>query len=136
MIRRGLQIVAGIAVVSGLASAAGPQSPGTLRDVMTKIVEPVSNAVFYISRDTPQDEEQWKILQGKALMLSEVAVSLMGPARAKDKKQWMADAQLLLDAGNAAYAAANKKDAAALENLNDQLYTACSTCHEHYLPKR
>jgi cytochrome c553 len=107
-----------------------------LKDVMTKIVEPASNGVFYISRQPPQNDDQWKIVQGQALMLSEIATSLLTPVRAKDKKQWMEDAKLLLDASNAAYAAANAKNQSALEDLNDQLYTACTTCHEHYLPKR
>ena len=103
---------------------------------MIKIVEPASNAVFYIGRQTPQNDDEWKALQGQALMLSEIATSLMTPARAKDKKQWVADAKLLLDASNAAYTAANAKNVTTLEELNDQLYTACATCHEHYLPKR
>ena len=103
---------------------------------MVKIVEPASNAVFYISRQTPKNDDEWKALQGQALMLNEIARSLTTPARAKDKQQWMQDAKLLLDASSAAYAAANAKNTAALEELNDRLYTACTTCHEHYLPKR
>jgi hypothetical protein len=121
-----------LALLPVLAVAA----PTPIKDVMTKIVEPASNAVFYIGRQAPKNDDEWKALQGQALMLSEVATSLMTPARAKDKKQWMQDAKLLLDASNAAYAAANSKNVAALEELNDQLYTACTTCHEHYLPKR
>jgi cytochrome c553 len=121
-----------LALVPTLAMA----GPAPIKDVMSKIVEPASNAVFYIGRQAPKNDDEWKALQGQALMLSEVATSLMTPTRAKDKKQWMQDAKLLIDAGNAAYAAANAKNAVALEELNDQLYTACTTCHEHYLPKR
>ena len=115
---------------------APPAARATLNEVMVKIVDPASNGVFYIGRQPPQNDDEWKTLQGKALILSEIATSLMTPARAKDKKQWIQDAQRFLDASNAAYAAANAKDAAALEGLNDQLYEACRTCHEHYLPKR
>jgi len=107
-----------------------------LKDLMAKIVEPASNAVFYVSRQPPENEDQWKALQGQALILSEIATALMTPARAKDKQQWMHDAKLLRDAGNIAYAAANAKNVAALEELNEQLYTACTTCHEHYQPKK
>jgi len=124
-------------MLPAMVSAAPPaviRAP--LKEVMVKIVEPASNAVFYVSRQPPTNDEEWKLLQGQALMLSEIASSLMTPARARDKKQWLQDAKLLLDASNAAYAAANSKNASALEDLNDQLYTACNTCHEHYLPKR
>jgi hypothetical protein len=124
------------ALLPAIAFTAPPTTGAPLKDVMVKIVEPASNAVFYISRQTPKNDDEWKALQGQALMLSEIATSLMTPARAKDKKQWPQDVKLLLDAANLAYAAANAKNTAALEDLNDQLYTACTTCHEHYLPKR
>jgi cytochrome c556 len=128
-------LVAGI--TASIALAAPPTAArAPLKDVMVKIVEPTSNAVFYIGRQPPKNDDEWKALQGQALTLSEIATSLMTPARAKDKQQWLQDAKLLLDASNAAYAAANAKNAAALEELNDQLYTACTTCHEHYMPKR
>ena len=123
--------------MSMIASAAPPiATRAPLKDVMVKIVDPASNGVFYISRQPPKNDDEWKVLQGQALILSEIATSLTAPARAKDKQQWMQDAKLLLDAANVAYAAANAKNTTALEDLNDQLYTACKTCHEHYLPKR
>ena len=46
----------------------------------------------------------------------------------------MQDAKLMLDAGMAAFKAARAKDVAALEALNDQLYTSCTSCHQHYRP--
>jgi cytochrome c556 len=44
------------------------------------------------------------------------------------------DAKLMLDAGTAAFKAAKAKDVAALDALNDKLYTSCTTCHQHYRP--
>lgn len=125
-------------LLSAMVSATSPPTVtrAPLKEVMTKIVEPASNAVFYVSRQPPTNDQEWKLLQGQALMLSEIASSLMTPQGAKDKKQWLQDARLFLDASNAAYVAANAKNSAALEDLNEQLYTACATCHEHYLPKR
>jgi hypothetical protein len=46
----------------------------------------------------------------------------------------MQDAKLMLDAGRAAFRAAKAKDVAALDALNDQLYTSCTSCHQHYRP--
>ena len=108
---------------------------------MMKVVEPTSNAVFYIGREMPQNDDEWKLLQGKALMLIESANLMLLPDRYRALRgtksaQWTADAKLLLDASRKAYTAANAKNTSGLEELNDPLYTACSTCHEHFLPKR
>jgi len=46
----------------------------------------------------------------------------------------MQDAKLMLDAGRAAFRAAKAKDVAALDALSDQLYTSCTSCHQHYRP--
>ena len=56
------------------------------------------------------------------------------PGRARDQDRWMTDARLMLDAGWAAFKAAKAKDVAALEALSDQMYEACTTCHQHYRP--
>jgi len=65
---------------------------------------------------------------------AESANLLMMPGRALDRDQWMQDARLLLDAGEAAYRAAKDRDVAALEALSDPLYESCLECHEHYRP--
>jgi hypothetical protein len=57
---------------------------------------------------TPKAEGEWDGLVGQMLMLTESADLLMLPGRARDQKQWMADAKLVLDAG--------------------------TTCHKHYRP--
>jgi cytochrome c556 len=40
----------------------------------------------------------------------------------------------MLDAGEAALAAAKKRDVPALEALSEQLQRSCTTCHQHYRP--
>lgn len=105
---------------------------GTMSDLMVKIVYPASDAVFYIATRAPTSDVEWNELEGKTLMLAETANLLMMPSRARDRDQWMHDAKLLLDVGEAALAAAKKRDLTALEGLNEQLYRSCTTCHEHY----
>jgi cytochrome c556 len=46
----------------------------------------------------------------------------------------MNDARLMLDAGELAFKAAQRKDVEGLVALNDALYTSCVTCHQHYRP--
>ena len=99
---------------------------------MVDFIYPASDAVFYISSRTPTDSEEWMVLQGQTLMLAESANLLRMPGRARDQDRWMTDAQLMLDAGEAAYRAAKDRDVAALEALSDQLYESCVTCHRDY----
>ena len=101
---------------------------------MVKIIYPASDAIFYVTTREPKTEAEWVDLQGKALAVAESANLLMMPGRARDQDRWMQDATLMLDAGRAAFRAAKAKDVAALDALNDQLYTSCTSCHQHYRP--
>ena len=115
------------------SQAAVPMQPAsTMSELMVKIIYPASDAIFYITTREPKTEAEWVDLQGKALAVAESANLLMMPGRARDQGRWMEDAKLMLDAGRAAFRAAKAKDVAALDALNDQLYTSCTSCHQHY----
>jgi len=124
--------LAAVVLFGAVVSAQAPV--GTMSDLMVKIIYPASDAIFYIATRTPATEAEWGELQGKALAVAESANLLMMPGRARDQDRWMADAKLMLDAGRAAYRAARAKDVAGLEAVNDQLYTSCTSCHQHYRP--
>src|SRR3954468_14913690 len=108
------------------------QAASTMSELMVKIIYPASDAIFYITTREPKTEAEWGELQGKALAVAESANLLMMPGRARDQDRWMDDARLMLEAGRAAFRAAKAKDVAALDALNDQLYTSCTSCHQHY----
>ncbi len=131
--RNGLRLAAFL-LLGTVLSAQSPQPVGTMSDLMVKIIYPASDAIFYIATRTPTSEAEWGELQGKALAVAESANLLMMPGRARDQDRWMADAKLMLDAGRAAFRAARTKDVAAVEAVNDQLYTSCTSCHQHYRP--
>src|SRR6185369_7211072 len=114
--------------------AANMQPASTMSELMVNIIYPASDAIFYITTREPKTEAEWVELQGKALAVAESANLLMMPGRARDQDRWMDDAKLMLDAGRAAFRAAKAKDVAALDALNDQLYTSCTSCHQHYRP--
>jgi cytochrome c556 len=108
---------------------------GTMSELMVKIIYPYSDAIFYITTRTPTTQVEWNELQAKALMVAEAANLLMLPGRARDQDQWMADAKLMLDAGEAAFTAAKNKDVDALAALSEKLQESCVTCHRHYRPR-
>src|SRR5262245_18501670 len=118
----------------GAAGTPAPQRIGSMSELMVDIIYPTSDAIFYVTTREPTNDAEWNALRGKALMLAESANLLMMPGRARDQDRWMADAKLLLDVGTAAFRAARRKDLKALEDLNDQLYQSCTTCHMHYRP--
>ena len=107
---------------------------GSMSDLMVKIIYPASDALFYIESRTPKTDAEWTSLEGQALMLAETANLLMLPGRARDQKQWMTDATLMLDAGAAAVKAAKTKNVDAISALSDQLLESCTSCHKHYRP--
>ena len=131
-----LAILTVFALYEGAPASQETQPPtrvvGTMSDLMVKMIYPTSDAIFYIETRTPKTDAEWGELQAKTLTLAESANLLMMPGRARDQDRWMADAKLMLDAGMAAYAAAKKKDVAALVELNDAVYQSCVVCHQHY----
>jgi cytochrome c556 len=118
-------------------TASGPapmRNVGSMSDLMVKIIYPTSDAIFYVESRTPKTDAEWTALEGQALMLAESANLLMMPGRARDQKQWMADAKLMLDAGAAAVKAAKTKNVEAVSAVSDQLLESCTSCHKHYRP--
>jgi hypothetical protein len=110
------------------------KSVGTMSELMIEVIFPTSNEVFYVNRQPNKTEKDWEDLRTNSLMLAESANLLMADNRAKDKDQWMKDAQLLWVVGDKAFKAAKAKDLEALKALNDDLYEACQSCHVHYRP--
>ena len=124
----GLFLLAGV----GLAQAPSFQSVGSMSQLMVRIIYPASDAIFYVERAAPKNEAEWNALQGQALMLAESGNLLMMPGRARDQGDWIKDSKLLVDVGAAAYKAALAKDLDGILALNEQLNTACVTCHQQY----
>jgi hypothetical protein len=123
---------------SATKTAAPGQPPtrnvGSMSDLMVKIIYPASDALFYIESRTPKTDAEWTVLEGQALMVAESANLLMLPGRARDQKQWMADARLMLEAGAAAVKAAKTKNVDGIAALSDQLMESCTSCHKNYRP--
>ena len=125
-------------VAASFAQASSSRPPtrnvGTMSDLMVKIIYPASDALFYIESRTPKTESEWTVLEGQALMVAESANLLMMPGRARDQKQWMVDAKLMLDSAADAYAAAQKRDVEGIVMVNERLLESCTSCHKNYRP--
>jgi hypothetical protein len=119
------------------AKSAGPRplkSIGTMKEIMLDYIFPTSNELFYVGRNEEKTEKDWNDLRQNILIMAEGANLLMAENRARDNDRWMKDALLLWDVGNRAYKLVKAKDLEGLKALNDDLYEACQSCHEHYRP--
>ena len=129
--------ILGLLFLAGVAIAQAP-SPfrqiGTVSQLMVDIIYPTSDALFYIERTPPKNDRDWNVIRGAALTLAESGNLLLMGSRARDQDRWVKDTQLMIDAGNAAFKAAQKKDMQAILDLNEQLSASCTTCHVHYRP--
>src|SRR5436853_722984 len=119
-----------------LAGWAGAlQSTATMKQLMVDMIHPASNEILlFVSRGDPQDDREWDRVRRSAITLAESGSLLMMPGRARDQGDWMKDAKLLVDVGNAAYKAAQDKDAKAVAALTQSLDASCTTCHQQYRP--
>lgn len=126
-----IMLVASGLVSVGLMSAeeSSPQATASMSELMTRIVQPTSDAVFYVSRFPPEDDTAWRELENKALMLAESANLLLIPGYAQAQQQWVRDALMMRDASVRAVKAAQAKDLDALMDLNNDLYESCESCH-------
>ena len=133
----------GIFLVGGLVSrmtvfAQAPPEPfppaASVKQLMLDLIHPSSNDILLaIYRGGPKDEKDWAAVRRSAVTLAESGNILMMRGRAREG-DWMKDAKLLVDAGNAAYKAAQAKDGNALAALAGAMDASCTTCHKQYRP--
>ena len=102
---------------------------------MVDLIYPASNDILLlVSRGALKDEKDWAEVRRSAVTLAESGNLLMLRGRARDQGDWMKDAKMLVDAGTAAYKAAQDKNASALAALAESLDASCTTCHKQYRP--
>jgi cytochrome c553 len=122
-----------------IALAQAPSEPfapaASVKQLMLDLIYPSSNDILLaIYRGGPKDEKEWAAVRRSALTLAESGNLLTMRGRARDQMDWMKNAKLLVDAGNAAYKAAQAKDGNALAALAGAVDASCTTCHKQYRP--
>jgi len=123
-----------------LASAAMAQTPtyqpvGTTLQIMKAMVISSSDVIFAVPNQAPKNDKEWAAVQNSALILAESGNLLMMAGRSKDNGEWMKDAKAMVDAGAAAFKAANSKDADKLGEIGGDILDTCEACHNKYKPQ-
>jgi poly(3-hydroxybutyrate) depolymerase len=116
------------------AAVAVPLNEMPMKPIMSQVIYPASDAIFYITSREPKTDAEWATLVKKVETLAAASKVMLMPTHRRDRDKWMKDAQLMVDASAAAVEAAKKKDLDRLANLNDALYASCVTCHKDYRP--
>src|SRR5579862_6441155 len=134
----GLFLASGVIASAQAPSEAFPPA-ASIKQLMLDLIHPSSNEILLaIYRGGPpgaaKDEKEWAAVRRAALTLAESGNLLMLRGRARDQADWLKDAKLLVDAGNAAYKAAQSKDANALAAVGGAMDNSCTTCHKQYRP--
>jgi hypothetical protein len=124
-------------LIAGAAVAQAPttfHAVGNMNQLMIDIIYPTSDALFYVDRDPPKNQQEWNVLRGQALMLAESGNLLMMESRARDQDNWIKYSRAMIDLGAAGFKAAQNKDLDGIHALNDPLNDVCINCHLQYRP--
>jgi cytochrome c556 len=121
------------------ASGEAPRPTVPIKELMETMIAEASNTIWS-TYDAPTSAEQWAALEQAALALIEAAkvnaVGGTGPMDNEWAKQpaWKTFNDALLQASEAALAAARAKDHDALLAAGDLLYPPCEGCHMQFNP--
>ena len=117
-----------------VAAQSDRPAPGTVKEVMTTMTIPASDAIFSAAADPPASADDWVALQRNAAMLGESGQLLMTDAFARDSTTWMEMARDLVSEADTVRTVANARNGTALEESADRIYVACKACHDRYSP--
>ena len=105
-----------------------------MKQLMLDLIHPASNDILLaINRGGPQNDAEWAVVRRGAITLAESG-KLLSTRGANNQSDWTKDAQMLADAGAAAYKAAQAKDAKTLAAVADSIDQSCTACHKQYRP--
>ena len=125
-------VAVSVPLLAQRAPSTGVRTLANVRELHDLMISPASDAVFDASSHQPLDANGWTAVRNQALVLAESGNLLMVGTRVRDNGNWMKMSRAMVDAAALAAAAAEKKDAKALEAATDSITTACMECHRPY----
>jgi hypothetical protein len=111
--------------------------------LMESVIDPAADLVWDSVRTIitvagveeirPRTEEEWTAVRNAAMVVTESGNLLMMAPRAVDDDQWMKAAQMMVETGQEAIRAIEKKDADELFVVGGHIYDSCTNCHSKYI---
>jgi hypothetical protein len=145
MIRQALVLALGIAI-GGCGN--GPEAPpfkpvADTRLLMESVIDPNADLVWDSVRTIitaagveeirPRSEDEWIAVRNAAMVITESGNLLMMAPRAKDDGEWMKAAQMMVEAGQEALRAIEKRNPEELFVVGGHIYDSCTSCHSKYI---
>lgn len=126
-------------------AAAPPFRPvADVKHVMSAIIDPAADIYWDAVRTiidkngtveiAPKTEEEWIAVRNSAYVVAESGNLLMMDPRARDRGEWIALSQALVEVAQRAIEAAESKNKTAVFDVGGQVYDACVACHAKYMP--
>lgn len=137
-------VLSAVLVAGCVGEPAGPpfKPVADVKTLMVTVIDPAADAVWEsvgmildehgVTEWAPETDEEWAAVASGAMTIAEGGNLLMIGARARDQDTWMRMAQGMIDAGLAAYEAAQSKDPDAIFDVGGVIYDACDRCHSVY----
>jgi hypothetical protein len=104
-----------------------------VKEVMTTMTVPASDAIFSAASEPPKEAAEWVALRASAKTLADSGRVLTTTARAKDDAEWVEMARALVTEAEATFKAIDAKDPEAFADASDHVYLTCETCHARYM---
>lgn len=134
-----VSLVLTLCTVTIIALAQDETLPGSVNDVMVKIVTPATNTIWGI--EDPQADEEWQVLIDAAAQLIDAADKIKMGGKGPNDSSWAAEpewqryADVLIESGKEIQAAARARDLDTVINVsNDKMYPPCEECHLMFHP--
>ncbi|MEY2854797.1 MAG: hypothetical protein RL030_1929 [Pseudomonadota bacterium] len=117
-------------------SADGAVSSATSKQVMLGLTIPASEVMWQVGAKVPANDADWERVTANAVMLAESGLLLMSAPRDPKQAEWTQFATDLVTHARAAADAAQKHDVDALLAAGDEVYQACDSCHNKFMPAK
>ena len=111
-------------------------------ELMNSVLEPAAelywDAVGYILDGNgvreiqPNNAAEWEEVRSAAFIIAESGNLLLMDGRARDRGDWTALSEALIETGQQAIKAADLRDASAVFDAGAEVYYACANCHAKY----
>jgi hypothetical protein len=123
---------------SAVTPAAAPalESYANAKQVMLGLTIPATDVVWGVAATPPADDAAWDKVAASALMVAESGNLLLTGPRNPQQADWTQMVQEMIKHARAAAAAAEKHDADGVAAAGDELYGACESCHNKYMPAK
>jgi hypothetical protein len=138
-----------VALGLAMAGCGEAQQPPPFRPVadnkllMESVIDPAADLVWDsvktiitvqgVEEIRPKTEEQWLAVRNAAMVVTESGNLLMMAPRAKDNDEWMKAAEMMVETGQEAIRAIEKRDADELFVVGGHIYDSCTNCHSKYI---